>query len=195
MSLNYPLDFPNVGFTRFDLRFRKAVAMTESPFSYAQQIHDFGGGRWEAEVSLEPLTISQAKGVEAFLIGLEGKKGTFQMGHPLQTLDITQSASANTKGATTVTMIASGNNLISAGNYFSASYDGKTHLHMMTSAKTIQGTQIIEIQPPYRFTTSSIHVLDFTYPQGLWRMATNDVNIYTDINGYKHISFACIEAI
>jgi len=182
MSVTFPLQFPDVGITKFDLRYRKTVAMTESPFSYAQQIHDFGGGRWEAEVTLAPLTYEQSKPVQAFLIGLEGRKGTFEMAHPLHTTTMSATLATGSAGDEDISF----NQQVTAGTYFSIA----DRLYMTTET----GTSSVNIQPPLRADASSASV-DFTQPKGTWRMATNEANIYTDTNGLFYITFACVEAL
>lgn len=182
MSLTFPLQFPDVGITQFDLRYRKSVAMTESPFSYAQQVHDFGGGRWEAEVTLEPLTYDDSKPLQAFLIGLEGRKGTFEMAHPLHTTTMSATTATGSAGDKDITF----SQQVTAGTYFSIA----DKLYMATET----GTSSVSIQPPLRANASSASV-DFTQPNGTWRMATNEVNIYTDVNGLFSVTFACVEAI
>ena len=182
MSVTFPLQFPDVGITKFDLRYRKTVAMTESPFSYAQQIHDFGGGRWESEVTLAPLTYEQSKPVQAFLIGLEGRKGTFTMAHPLHTATMSATLATGSAGDDDLSF----NQEVTAGTYFSIA----DKLYMATET----GTSSVNIQPPLRANASSASV-DFTQPNGTWRMATNEANIYTDTNGLFYITFACVEAL
>lgn len=188
MSVSYPITFPSVGITRFDLRFRKSVAMSESPFTYKQQVHDFGGGKWEAEVTLAPLTYAQSRSVDAFFVGLEGKKGTFLMNHPLHTA--TGSATAG-YGAIGATALAITGNTFAAGTFFSIA----NHLYMMTEAKSGGNPTTVNIQPPLRTVHSNGDSLDFTLPKGTWRLSTNEVNSYTDVNGLLYYSFSCTEAV
>jgi len=181
MSLSYPLTFPSVGIAKFDLSFRKSVAFSESPFSYAQQVHDFGGAKWEAQVTIPPLTQSEAQVFQAFLIGLEGRKGTFTLGNPLQTSALSRTATGN-KGDTDITFSGE----VPAGTYFSIA----NRLYITTET----GTTDVEIQPPLRADASSATV-DFTQPLGTWRLATNDVNWSTGTSQLTPFTFACVEAI
>tara|TARA_R100000541_G_scaffold12415_1_gene20865 strand:- start:6609 stop:7178 length:570 start_codon:yes stop_codon:yes gene_type:complete len=189
MSLSFPLTFPSVGISNFDLRYRKSVAVSESPFTYAQQVHDFGGGRWEAEVSLAPLTFAEARSIDAFFIGLEGRKGTFLMGHPLHTASGSADVDNESIGAFNIDL--DGADAFPAGTYFSIA----NHLYMLTSAKASGSNQSVEIQPPLRTDTTTNTSLDFTNPLGVWRLSTNDVNSHTDVNGLFYYSFSCTEAI
>jgi hypothetical protein len=189
MSVSYPITFPSVGITRFDLRFKKSVAMSESPFTYKQQVHDFGGGKWEAEVTLAPLTYEQSRSVDAFFVGLEGRKGTFLMSHPLHTVNGNADVDSESVGATDIDL--DGTSEFVAGTFFSIA----NHLYMMTSAKATGSNQTVQIQPPLRTATTTNSVLDFTLPVGTWRLSTNEVNSYADINGLFYYSFSCTEAV
>ena len=181
MSLTYPLSFPSVKFTSFNLRFIKSVAFVESPFSYNQQVHDFGGGRWEASVTTEPLSYTQARALEAFFIGLEGRKGTFTLSHPLHTTTMSATTATGSKGDTDLTFSQE----VSAGTYFSIA----NSLYMATET----GTTDVNIQPPLRANASSASV-DFTQPPGTWRLASNEVEFPVSSDNYYIYNFACVEA-
>jgi hypothetical protein len=62
-----------------------AVAKTESPFTFQQQIQDWLQRRWELEMSWPPMTAAQAAPVQAFIDALGGVSGTFLAGDPLGT--------------------------------------------------------------------------------------------------------------
>jgi hypothetical protein len=182
MSLSYPLTFPSsIQIQSFTLRYVKSVAMSESPFSYAQQVHDFGGGRWEAEITIPPLKQSDAQVFQAFLIGLKGRFGTFTMSHPLHSVSLSRTASG-TKGDSDVDF----NGSVDAGTYFSVD----NHLYLTLET----GTALVEIQPPLRTTISSA-TIDTTLPLGTWRLATNDVDWTTGSSAVTPFTFACIEAV
>ena len=52
----YPLSTPNsIGIAEITLRARNAVAISESPFSFNQQIVRHAGQRWEADVTIPPV--------------------------------------------------------------------------------------------------------------------------------------------
>ena len=75
-----PLAFPNVGIQNMSMRLRRVVAVAESPFTLDTQVYTHQGARWEAEVSVTPLKSSlQSRSVEAFIIGLKGREGTFHI--------------------------------------------------------------------------------------------------------------------
>lgn len=183
MSLTYPLSFPSsIGISNFNLRYVKSVAKTESPFSFSQQVHDFGGGRWEAEITIPPLTITQASIFQAFLIGLHGCLGTFTMSHPLHNAVLAHRTITGTKGASVANFSAT----VSAGTYFSVD----NHLYITLET----GSTGISIQPPLR-TTESTTTIDATLPLGTWRLASNSVEWSTGVSGKTPFTFACVEAV
>ena len=184
-----PLAFPNVGLTNVNLRLVRTVGMSESPFSYEQQVHDFGGARWEAEITLPPLSHSEARSVEAFLVGLKGRSGTFTFGHPLHTHSGTFAlASATAVRDETISVVTSDS--VSAGNYFQLG----NYLYMITEDIS-SGTSDIDIQPPMREVIASSTALDFTLPKSTWRLSSNQVEWNTNAASLYGFTFACIEAI
>lgn len=194
MALSYPLSFPDVGITKIDMRLKRSVAVSQSPFSYQQQTHDFGGAIWEAEVSLPPLSYAQAREVEVFLLGLNGMSKTFTMGHPLHTATGSVYVDANSGntpaiGNTTLTLDGAA---VDAGTYFSIS----NRLYMLLEDKA-QGSAsgAKDIAPPLRTAPSHATQIELSAPKGTWRLATNDIGYSTNAAGLYGFTFSCIEAL
>lgn len=84
MAISYPLSLPtHTGIRSINLRGISQTAMTMSPFTYKQQIHNHAGQRWEAEVTLPPMKRESAEQWIAWLLSLNGRSGTFLMGDVL----------------------------------------------------------------------------------------------------------------
>ena len=185
-----PLSFPNVGIQNMTMRLKRVVAVAESPFTLDTQVYTHQGARWEAEVTLPPLTYAEARSVEAFIIGLKGREGTFTFGNPLHT----DSANIVTSGTTAIRSetltTSSGSTAVSAGAYFRLG----TYLYMVTADKS-SGAGTLEFQPPLREAIATGQALDFTQPQSLWRMAANDVSWSTNEASLQGFSFAMVEAL
>jgi hypothetical protein len=83
MTISEPLDFPAFGMTRITLRARSAIARTESPFSFKQQVQSHPGRLWLAEIEVPPL-LNQREGgeFEAFLLAADGGRRRFLLGDP-----------------------------------------------------------------------------------------------------------------
>lgn len=176
--------FPNVGIQSMTMRLRSATAISQSPFTYDQQVYQHQGVRWEAEVTLPPLKRTDAKQVEAFFAALRGQANTFTLGNPLHNTTATGSITSGTKGATTVTGTTTG---VVAGDYFEIG--GALYIVTGTTASTI------DIMPPLRTAISASTSLDFTLPVGTWRLATNEIGWSIDQASLYGFTFACVEAI
>jgi len=176
--------FPNVGFTSMTMRLRSATAVSQSPFTYDQQVYQHQGVRWEAEVTLPPLKRSDAKQVEAFFASLRGQAGTFTLGNPLHNTTATGSITSGTAGATTVTATTTG---AVAGDYFSVG----GALYIITERDAAS----LDIMPPLRTAISSSTPLDFTLPVGTWRLASNEIAWNINQASLYGFTFACVEAI
>lgn len=83
MPITYPLNTPtNIGIANITLMAENAVAVSQSPFTFAQQIVAHPGQRWAASISLPPMKRQDAEAWVAFLLSLKGQVGTFLLGDP-----------------------------------------------------------------------------------------------------------------
>lgn len=181
-----PLIFPDVGIQNVQMRLKRSIAVAESPFSYDQQVHDFGGARWEAEVTLEPLSYSDARAVEGFLIGLKGQSGTFTFGNPLHYANksiLTQSSVS--PGDETIS--ASGSPVL-AGNYFQLG----NYLYIVT--ENYSGSGAMSVQPPIRETIANNTTLNFNAPKSTWRLAANDIG-WSASQSFTSFTIPMVEAL
>jgi hypothetical protein len=83
MTISYPLNTPtNIGIANITLSAENAVAISQSPFTYQQQVVAHPGQRWAASISLPPMKRQDAESWVAFLLSLKGQVGTFLLGDP-----------------------------------------------------------------------------------------------------------------
>ena len=185
-----PLAFPSVGIQNMSMRLKRVVAVSESPFTLDTQVYTHQGARWEAEISLPPLSHAEARSVEGFIVGLIGREGTFTFGNPLHTSTATAtlSAQATIRSETLTTTL--GGSAVSAGTYFQLG----SYLYIVTADKS-SGAGTLSFQPPLRETIASGQACDFTLPKSLWRMASNDVGWSINEASIYGFSFACEEAL
>ena len=176
--------FPSVGFTAMTMRLRSATSISQSPFTYDQQVYQHQGVRWEAEVQLPPLKRAEAKQVEAFFASLRGQANTFTLGNPIHNTTATGTITAGAKGATTVTGTTTG---AVAGDYFEIS----GALYIITDIEAAS----FDIMPPLRTAISTSTTLDFTLPKGTWRLASNEIGWSINEASLYGFTFACVEAI
>ena len=85
MSISYPLAMPTdvIGISEIELRAENAVGITQSPFTFRQQVFRYPGQRWTASVSIAPVNREFGEPWVAFLLALNGQAGTFLLGDPL----------------------------------------------------------------------------------------------------------------
>ena len=175
--------FPNVGIQSMTMRLRSATAISQSPFTYDQQVYQHQGVRWEAEVTLPPMKRADAKQLEAFFASLRGQANTFTLGNPLHNTTATGTATGAIN-ATTVTGSFTG---AVAGDYFEIG----SALYIITE---VNSSSSIDIMPPLRVAASSA-ALDFTLPKGTWRLASNEIGWSIHQASLYGFTFACVEAI
>ena len=184
-----PLSFPSVGITNLNMRLKRSVAISESPFSFDQQAYEHQGARWECEVTLPPLNHAEAKAVQAFIVGLKGRSGTFTFGSPLHSSPSASSvASAPIRAESFTTTAGSGG--VAAGDYFQLG----DYLYMATANKS-SGANVLSFQPPLRAAVTTTTALDFILPKSLWRLSSNDIGWSVDTASIYGFTFAFIEAL
>ena len=134
------------------------------------------------------MTHAEARSVEAFIVGLKGREGTFTFGNPLHN----STATATTSGASVIRAesLTASSSAISAGEYFQVG----DYLYMVTADKD-SGEGTLEFQPPLRQEVASGTALDFTFPQSIWRMASNDVGWSISTASIYGFTFPCVEAL
>lgn len=184
-----PLSFPSVGISNIDMRLKRSVAVSESPFSFDQQAYEHQGARWECEVTLPPLKYAEAKSVQAFIVGLKGRSGTFTFGSPLHTSTATADVVSAAIRAESFTTTA-GSSAIDAGDYFQLG----DYLYMATADKAA-GASVLYFQPPLRAAIGTTTALDFTLPKSLWRLSSNDIGWSVDTASFYGFTFAFTEAL
>jgi hypothetical protein len=176
---------------------KRVVGVAESPFTLEQQVYEHQGARWEAEITLPPLTLDQAREWEAFFISLRGRKGTFIMGNPLHNVLVTGveldgSASAR---ASEISVTGGSGQTINAGEYFQIGTGLDSRIHQVVETITMGGTDTLTIEPPLRTSYADGTNLDFTQPKGVWRLSSNDVEWSIDSASIYGFTFACTEAL
>jgi hypothetical protein len=80
MTITYPLTFPTaVGLVNSNLTLRASNSMSESPFSFVQQVYNWQGARWEIQGELPLMNRDTAEQYMSFFASLNGRFGTFLM--------------------------------------------------------------------------------------------------------------------
>jgi len=194
MAISYPLSTPTtIGIESVEIRAKNTVAISESPFTYKQQIVDFGGQKWEASVNIPPVRRDLAAEWKAFLTALKGPVGTFLLGDPdyatprgtVSSCTLTGSA-----GDETVSVTMTGSLL--AGDYIQLGSGSNSKLHQILVDQTGSGT--LEIWPALRADYTSATVT-FNNPKGVFRLSSNVTSWAINNSSVYGISFDAVEAI
>jgi len=194
MALSYPLATPtSIGIESIELRAVNAVAVSQSPFTYKQQIVSHGGQKWEASVNIPSVRRDEAAQWKALLVGLKGQRGTFLLGDPdYATPQGTVSACtlSGSAGDESVTVEMTGTLL--AGDYIQLGSESSAKLHQVLVDQDGDGS--LEIWPALRSDYTSATVT-FNSAKGVFRLATN-ISSWSINNASTYgISFEAVEAI
>lgn len=194
MAITYPLSTPTtIGIESITLRTYNAVATSQSPFTYKQQVVSFGGQKWEADVSIPSARRDLSAEWTAMLVALKGQTGTFLLGDPDYVTprgDASYCAVTGEAGQDSVSVALTGT--LKAGDYLQLGSGSSARLHKVLIEQTGSGT--LEIWPTLRDDyTSSVAVLDS--PKGVFRLKENVTSWSINNASAYGISFSAVEAI
>ena len=194
MAISYPLALPtSIGIAEITLSADNAVAISQSPFTFQQQVIRHPGQRWSASVSIPPVRRDLAEPWVAFLLALNGPVGTFLLGDPNAKAPRGSATSATITGAAgaaspTITMIGT----LLAGDYIQVGSGATATLHKVLQDRT--GTGTIEIWPALRSTVTGATVT-LTNTVGRFRLSGNQQSFSINNASIYGISFDCVEAL
>lgn len=194
MAISYPLSLPtSIGIASITFGAENAVAISSSPFTYAQQVVQHPGQRWTASVSLPPLRRDLMEPWVAFLLSLKGQYGTFLLGDPNAKSPRGTATSATLTGSAgsespTITMTGT----LLAGDYIQLGSSSTSTLHKVLVDRS--GTGTLEIWPKLRSSVTGATVT-LTNTVGKFRLARNVQQ--WEINNMSNygINFDCVEAL
>ncbi len=194
MAITYPLNTPtNIGIANITLSAENAVAISQSPFTFQQQVVAHPGQRWAASISLPPMKRQDAEAWVAFLLSLYGQVGTFLLSDPncpAPRGTATSATLTGTAGSTSPTITMTGTLL--AGDYISLGSGATARLHKVVQDRS--GTGVVEIWPALRSAYTDAAV-DLTEAKGRFRLKDNITQwSINEISSYG-ITFDCVEAL
>jgi hypothetical protein len=209
MTISYPLSLPTAsGIASVSLRAVNAVAISESPFTFKQQIVAHSGQRWEAEVTMPPMKRADAEQWISFLVSLRGVKGTFLLGDPSAS-SARGSASAtpgsplvNGSGQTGDSLTIDGcptsaTGYLKTGDYIQLGGGSSATIHKVLSDVNTNslGQATIDIWPDVRNAPSDNAIVVVGDAKGLFRLSSNSTEWSIDQASIYGITFAALEAI
>ncbi len=195
MAISYPLNTPTtIGIESIELRAVNAVAVSQSPFTYKQQVISHQGQIWSASVSIPSVRRDLAADWKAMLVALKGSVGTFLLGDPdyatpRGTVSGTPTLSG-TAGDSTVSVTMTGTLL--AGDYIQLGTGSAARLHQVLVDQSGNGN--LEIWPDLRSTYSGETVI-YSSPKGVFRLGNSTTSWSIDNASFYGISFEAIEAL
>lgn len=195
MAISYPVTAPvsSIYPAQVELRANQAVALSQSPFTYQQQVISFSGGeRWEMSVAIPAVRRDKAEPWVAFLTSLRGQWGTFLMGDPnsLEPQGTATSLSiSGSAGDRTVSATFSGT--LKAGDFFQLGSGSSTQLYKVLEDSS--GASL-EIWPRLR-TSHSGASATLSSPKGHFRLMGNQTSWSINDNSAYAISFEAVEVI
>ena len=194
MAISYPLDTPtSIGIESIELRAVNAVATSQSPFTYKQQVIAHTGQKWEASVTIPSVRKDKAAEWKAMLVALKGQTGTFLLGDPdcvSPRGTVSSCAVTGSVGDESVTVVMTGSLL--AGDYIQLGSGSAARLHQVLVDQTGDGT--LEIWPALRSDYTS-QVAVTTNAKGLFRLKKNVTSWSINNASFYGISFEAVEVI
>jgi len=203
----YPLDLPNSpsNFVTSEWRIIRTVAVSQSPFTYAQQVAKYTGSVWQTTVTLPPMNRADAGAWQSFFMQLNGRFGTFLLGDPDgKTIQGNASTAISIKGshsigAYDITVDGCTNNQLEfkKGDYvqFGSSSSAKLHMIIADVTADASGNATLQIEPPLKTALEDDAVVIYTNTKAVMRMDANDLGWNANNVSLYGISFSCTEAL
>jgi hypothetical protein len=205
MAFTFPLSLPSVGGIRsITLRVNSNDGLSQSPFTFEQEIQAGQGELLLADVELIPMRRAAAEEWVAFLMALRGRYGTLLMGDPVNT---------SPRGTWAGTPLINGSHAIGARTLaidgFTAGATGKAGDWMQFGSgatsqlrKVLQdftangsGQANVEIGPKLNAALSDDAPIVTSSPKGVWRLTSNERQWSIQVAQIYGLSFSCMEAL
>lgn len=209
MAITYPLSLPtSIGIAEIELRANNVVGISQSPFTFDQQIVQHQGQRWEASISLPAVRKDLSEPWVAFLLSLKGPVGTFLLGDPnMATPQGYAGTNAGTplvngavsSGASEIDIdgVPASYTYLKAGDYFQLGSGSTATLHKVLVDADSDGTGActIDFWPSVRRDIADGEAVVVSNAKGNFRL-TSSVSAWSINNTSVYgISFDAVEAV
>tara|TARA_Y100000114_G_scaffold100147_1_gene93322 strand:- start:581 stop:1210 length:630 start_codon:yes stop_codon:yes gene_type:complete len=209
MAITYPLSTPtNKTIASITLVARNVIGVSTSPFNFKQQVHQYSGQRWEADITLPRMAREDAEQWVAFLMSLYGQKGTFLLGDPLGG---TARGSASTAAGTPVVngasqtggtlnidgLPASATGYLKAGDYIQLGSAATSQLYkvLADADSNSSGEASLDIYPNLRSSPADGATVVVSNAKGLFRLASNETSWNINNLAFYGITFGAVESL
>lgn len=208
MAESYPINLPNTNIAKIRLIANNAVAISESPFTFSQQVYRHQGQSWEADISLPPMKRADAEAWISFILRLRGQFGTFLMGDPSSA---TPRGSASVAAGTPVVNGASQtgdflnidglpineSGYLLAGDYIQLGSAATATLHKVLEDVNSDGlgAATLNLFPAVRIAPSDGAAITVTNCVGKFRLSGNETMWDVNESSIYGVTFGAVEAI
>ena len=205
---SYPLDLPTSpsNFVTSEWRILRTVAVSQSPFTYAQQVAKYTGSLWQTTVTLPPMSRADAGAWQSLFMQLNGRFGTFLLGDPDgKTIEGTASGTVSVNGDHAIgafDIIVDGLNVsqttaFKKGDYVQFGSGATSKLHMIVAdiSSDSSGNATLQIEPPLKTALSDDDVVTYSNTKAVMRMDTNELGWNANKVSLYGITFSCTEAL
>lgn len=210
MAISYPLTLPTtIDIATIVFTARNTVGLTQSPFTLKQQVQRNAGQRWEATVTLPPMSRDEAEEWISFLLKLNGSFGTFLMGDPNGKLPRGAAISypsdviaINGAGQTGNTLnldgaTASISDYVKAGDYIQIGGASTANLYkaLNDADSNSSGELTLDIWPNLRSSPTDGSAISGQNAVAQFRLANNQTGFSINEASIYGLSFTAVEAL
>jgi len=206
MSLSYPLTHPTTpGFSSITWRPRSVVGVASSPFTGQRQTYAWPGQWWEVDITLPPMKTATAEPWVAFLIGLNGQEGTFNLGDSVRTTPRgvgTGTPLVNGGSQTGYDLVTDGwtisqTGIMKAGDWVQLGTGSTARLHkvMADANSNGSGQATLTLWPALRSSPADNAALTVNAAKGLFALAGNSDGWSVDVVKLYGLSFSAREVL
>lgn len=205
MGLPFPLPWPDLPVSEITLTMVTTSALSESPFTGHQQVHEWPRQCWRADITLPKMSRPKAEEWFSFLARLRGRAGTFLMppsvGHtPRGSLAVSPQADGAGQSGQALHvrgLPVSTEWLLRHGDYIQVGSGSAARLHRVIwdMHSDAAGKGAIEIWPPLRSAPADGATVIIDNPVGRFRLANNNNAITWTSPQRGSIRFAVMEAL
>ena len=196
---NFPAD---IGQTDVTLRAVNIVGEQRGPFNAKREIQVFPGAHWEIEVAFLPVLRAEAQRLEAFLLSLRGKAGTFRLADPYRSLPLGSNLGTPLVRVATVAgdeaVLTKGWTInqvdaLKAGDFIEIG----TRLHMVLqdADADASGNATVNVWPPIRQVHAVNAPLITSNARGVFALDANAVEFTRGVNGYNGAILRAVEVV
>lgn len=206
--MTYPLSVPTkFKVTNSSFRLVRSVGVNESDFTFAQQVYKYQGEKWEGEVSIRAYGYEDIGELQAFILKLKGRYGTFLYGDPdflargrrgsFSGTPLVKGASQTGNSLVIDGLTAMGTGLLKAGDYFQLGSGASSQLYMIVDDVNADSTgeATINFEPALRSSHADNAPLTINGAKGVFRLQSNVSEWNSDKSSVYQVSLSFSEVI